>query len=242
MEWDLIIQNAANAVTHKRPVVTFQRAGDTTNTSTTVAMADTSNIEVGFGVSGAGIPGSTTVSSITPNTSIVISNAATATATGVELTFDAGQQGQINGQTGDIELRAGVVSIKVSALPALGVDTLALGSTREGAGPLEWGSTAADVTIDGATHAGKVTELTKASGTQTITAPSPSNCGVRPGQVVYLMPTGSEALTTWPVAAGTGSPTIIKPGGASANLQYGAMASLTATPGDDWVLGGSAPT
>lgn len=59
----------------------------TTNGSTTVndthAIAD----DAGLSISGPGIPASTTISSVTPGTSYVISNAATATATNPKLTI-----------------------------------------------------------------------------------------------------------------------------------------------------------
>jgi hypothetical protein len=66
----------------------FTLTGDTTNTSTTVsALSTTANMVVGMFVSGTGIPSNTTISSITNNTTIVLSQAATATNTGVTLTF-----------------------------------------------------------------------------------------------------------------------------------------------------------
>ena len=60
---------------------------DTTNTSTTIATADSSVVMIGQPVSGAGIPAGATVVSITDSTHFVISAAATATATSVLLTF-----------------------------------------------------------------------------------------------------------------------------------------------------------
>ena len=50
---------------------------------------DTALVTVGSTVSGSGIPAGATVSSITNTTDIVISSAATATATDVTLTFSA---------------------------------------------------------------------------------------------------------------------------------------------------------
>ncbi len=64
----------------------FTLPGTTTNTSTTVTMASTSGVFAGQPVTGTGIPANTTVVSVTANTSIVISAAATASAT-VTLTF-----------------------------------------------------------------------------------------------------------------------------------------------------------
>ena len=64
----------------------FVLNGGTTSTSTTVTMASTTGVFPGQAVSGAGILANTTVVSVVPNTSIVISQAASATAT-VPLTF-----------------------------------------------------------------------------------------------------------------------------------------------------------
>lgn len=58
--------------------VTF--AAGTTNASATVTVADTSAIRVGMTITGSGIPASTVITAIVANTSITISNAATATA------------------------------------------------------------------------------------------------------------------------------------------------------------------
>jgi len=57
--------------------------GGTTATSTTVTMASTANVAVGQLVTGTGIPDNTVVLSVTTNTSIVISKAATVTGTPV---------------------------------------------------------------------------------------------------------------------------------------------------------------
>jgi hypothetical protein len=60
---------------------------NTTNTSTTISNGDTANIHVGQPVSGTGIPSGAKVASITNSTTFVLSAAATATNTGVTLTF-----------------------------------------------------------------------------------------------------------------------------------------------------------
>jgi hypothetical protein len=65
----------------------FTLACNTTNTSTTVVTSFTGAIWVGQPVSGSGIPAGTTVASITNDTTFELSQAATATATGVTLTF-----------------------------------------------------------------------------------------------------------------------------------------------------------
>jgi hypothetical protein len=67
--------------------VTLAFTGNTTNGSTTISnIADATSLLVGTSISGAGIPGSAKIASIASTTSITISVAATATATGVSLT------------------------------------------------------------------------------------------------------------------------------------------------------------
>lgn len=72
------------------PVIAISDAGITRSGTiafgTTVAMADTSNVFVGQAVSGTGIPAGSIVAAVTPNTSITISQAATAAGTST-LTF-----------------------------------------------------------------------------------------------------------------------------------------------------------
>lgn len=63
---------------------------DTTNTSTTVTCDDTTDIEAGLRVTGSGIPAATLVDSVTNSTTFELTNAATATATNVTLTFYQG--------------------------------------------------------------------------------------------------------------------------------------------------------
>ena len=67
--------------------VSFTDATCDTNSNTTVTMDSTSLIGVGFGVSGSGIAAGTTIASVTNGTTFVLSQAATATATNVTLTF-----------------------------------------------------------------------------------------------------------------------------------------------------------
>lgn len=65
----------------------FTQLGTTANTSTTISgLTYTDEIDIGMTVSGTGIPSATTVSSITDETHIVISNAATVSGTTI-LTF-----------------------------------------------------------------------------------------------------------------------------------------------------------
>ena len=67
--------------------LSFTDATCDTNSNTTVTMDSTALIGAGFGVSGTGIPVGTTVSSVTNSTTFVLSQAATATASNVTLTF-----------------------------------------------------------------------------------------------------------------------------------------------------------
>jgi len=64
--------------------------GATTNTDTTVtsATAAFTSDDVGVGVSGSGIPAGTRIASVTSATEVELDQAATATATGVTLTFE----------------------------------------------------------------------------------------------------------------------------------------------------------
>jgi hypothetical protein len=79
----------APQVTFDPPLKAYSITGDTTSSSTTIAnISSLNNVVIGQTITGSGIPAGTIVSSIGA-TSIVISNAATATATGVSLTVQA---------------------------------------------------------------------------------------------------------------------------------------------------------
>ena len=67
--------------------LSFTDATCDTNSNTTVTMDSTALIGAGFGVSVPNIPAGTTVSSVTNSTTFVLSQAATATASNVTLTF-----------------------------------------------------------------------------------------------------------------------------------------------------------
>jgi flagellar hook-associated protein 3 FlgL len=73
-----------------------QKTGDL-NGSTTVANIDVSTLTAGMEVSGTGIPANTTITAVTagPPSSITLSNAATANATGSTLNFYAGDSTQL---------------------------------------------------------------------------------------------------------------------------------------------------
>ena len=65
---------------------TIKQSCTTANSSTALTVADSSKLSVGMTVSGTGITGTITIASITDSTTVVLSGAATATATNV-LTF-----------------------------------------------------------------------------------------------------------------------------------------------------------
>ena len=81
----MFIAAGANGYIYNNTDITL--ACDTTNGSTTVLTSYTGAIWVGQPVSGSGIPSGTTVASITNDTTFELSQAATATATGVTLAF-----------------------------------------------------------------------------------------------------------------------------------------------------------
>lgn len=72
----------------------FTQTGNTSNgTNSITNLSDTSTMFVGMGITGTGIPASTTVASIVSGTAITISQNATATNTGITLTFHLYGQG-----------------------------------------------------------------------------------------------------------------------------------------------------
>lgn len=76
----------------------FTSTGNVTNTSTTISnIPTTAELFVGMYISGTGIPGNSTISSIIDNTSIVISSAATITTVGATLTFTYNIQEVVTG-------------------------------------------------------------------------------------------------------------------------------------------------
>lgn len=83
----LVSKKSAGAAYNNSVVASL--SGTTTTSSATILMASTTGVEVGQSVQGVGIPANATVVSIVVNTSIVISIAATASAT-VMLTFSQG--------------------------------------------------------------------------------------------------------------------------------------------------------
>ena len=79
--------------------------GDTTSADATVTgLASTANLFVGMAVSGAGIPANATILSITNSTTIELSANATATATGVALSF-GGTKVDLGGTLGGVKIK-----------------------------------------------------------------------------------------------------------------------------------------
>lgn len=87
--WLFCDGQAVSRTTHARlfDILSPPQTCNTNNLSTTVTVQDSSVLSVGTSIFGAGIPAAATVSSITNATTVVISAAATATATGVTLRF-----------------------------------------------------------------------------------------------------------------------------------------------------------
>jgi hypothetical protein len=82
------LMTAANFNAYKGTSVT---GGETTSGDNTVVVGSTANIFVGQQISGTGIPSNTYVASITDSTHIEITQAATATNTGLTLTLSGGR-------------------------------------------------------------------------------------------------------------------------------------------------------
>jgi hypothetical protein len=104
--------------------------GDTTNTSTSVANVDTTNLAIGWKVSGTGIPASTTITNIVGST-VTLSHAATATAVGVSLTFVTNQTITLAGTTysfGTTEISSGAGSPQVQVSSST-IDTVKIDET-----------------------------------------------------------------------------------------------------------------
>jgi prepilin-type N-terminal cleavage/methylation domain-containing protein len=70
-------------------------SGNTTSSSTSVTMASTTGVAVAQSISGSGIPGGDTVASFVTNSSVTLTTAATATASGVSLTFVNNVEGMV---------------------------------------------------------------------------------------------------------------------------------------------------
>lgn len=79
--------SAASIATPRNNTAPLATTGDTHSNTTLDNLASTANVRVGMVVSGTGIPSGTLVSAIGSATSITLSQAATATASGVAITF-----------------------------------------------------------------------------------------------------------------------------------------------------------
>ena len=75
-----------------KPAASFPGTGSTTDSSFVVGVADLTDVQIGMSVTGAGIPANSVITNMsTSNSTVTISNRATATATGVALTIFNGQ-------------------------------------------------------------------------------------------------------------------------------------------------------
>lgn len=111
--------------------------GDTTNTSTSVLnVSDTSNMAIGWKVSGTGIPASTTIANIVGST-VTLSAAATATNVATSLTFITNQTVTLSGVAysfGTTEISSGAgspqVQVSVTGVASADIDLTARSFVR----------------------------------------------------------------------------------------------------------------
>ena len=208
----------APQVTFDPPLKAYSITGDTTSSSTTIAnISSLNNVVIGQTITGSGIPAGTIVSSIGA-TSIVISNAATATATGVSLTVQA------TVPANSTQTFSTATGYAVMIPDATGSSTYAVGSiviTSAGEG---YTSTPA-ITIDPPPVNINFTGTLTSSST-TITALS-STTGLLAGQSIYgngipnsttivSVGTGTLVMSNAATASGTGV-SIVAVSSASAN-------------------------
>lgn len=109
--------------------------GDTTNTSDVItALATTENLEAGMSISGTGIPGSTTIVSVDSSSQITISNAATATGSGVSLTFITHRTLSIAGVSYSFASTetpsSGIIGVGLTGVSSVDIDTTARSLVR----------------------------------------------------------------------------------------------------------------
>jgi hypothetical protein len=115
----------------------FATTGDTTNGSDQlVNVADTTNLAIGWKVSGTGIPAGTTVANIVGST-VTLSQNATVTDTGVDITFTTDETLTLAGTAygfGTTEIVSGAgspqVKVSVTGTPAVDIDETARSLVR----------------------------------------------------------------------------------------------------------------
>ncbi|HYE85703.1 MAG TPA: VCBS domain-containing protein, partial [Vicinamibacterales bacterium] len=126
-------------------------AGNTSNSSTTLSgLSSTSNLAVGMAVSGTGIPAGTTITAIPSATSVILSAAATANATGVSLTFDRHASNTVSSST--------ITVSAVNAAPQVTVAGSALAYTENATTAVDGALTITDT--DSANLAGATVRIT----------------------------------------------------------------------------------
>jgi hypothetical protein len=109
------IQKAVTSVTSKRTGSAVSFTGNTNNGSPTISnVSTTAGLSVGQAITGAGIPAGTTLTAIGPTT-ITLSQNATGTSAGVELTasgvFSLGLPGAANSLNGDLLTTIGTLNL-----------------------------------------------------------------------------------------------------------------------------------
>jgi hypothetical protein len=110
----------------------FSTTGNTSSNTTLDSLASTTNLAVGWKVEGAGIPAGTTVATITSSVAIVLSQAATVTATGVTINFYTNQSIVLASSTyafGSTEITSGAgspqIKVSVTGVAASDIDLTA---------------------------------------------------------------------------------------------------------------------
>jgi len=105
----------------------FTVTGDTTiSTATITGIADTSNIENGMFIAGAGIPAGSTVSSVISGTSVQITQLALATASGVTMTLETDSDSAFLDSLSPANFDTRYIGLPIEG-PSLELDTTILG-------------------------------------------------------------------------------------------------------------------
>lgn len=216
----------------------LQRTGDLTEADETVANIDTTNLEVGFGVTGEGIPGSTTIATVGSGT-IELSAAVEAegTGTGVLLTIDAGKQGEVNGWAGGnlpLRLRAGLTVVEQLS-EGYGPIFAARGDVV-GGNQVPQEAETASFNVD-KKHLGAVTVCTSGSGIN-ITVRPDTDLPIPAKSWMKVIPGGAGALT---FVEGSGVTIHPAPGYGLVSAGQWAPMTLTWIAANTYVLEGSAP-
>lgn len=232
------VENENAPVRIRRSFVTLTREGDTTDTSDVIANINAEFLEAGFGVSGPGIPsGATIVDPQFGDGEIQISVPATATASNVELQFDCGRQGILNGREDDITCHRGTVVVVVKDR-TFGIDARVYGDIDDGYGRMSIVPITGDARADTG-HFGRALHLIGDDGTQTYTVAPAAELGaaLTPGTRIELFADEESGATAFDIAAGSGV-TFSMPDTHTASIVPGGSAVLTYIAADRWKLTG----